>query len=82
MWIAHFNQREVDLYFKHSLGALVYVDEKVACIVITQSTKCFLEDRNSRSIFLDEEKKIIPNFFFVLHFLANIRMFVDLPEVF
>ncbi len=41
----------------------MYSDEKVACIVITQSIKCFLEERNSTSIFLDEEKKMISNFF-------------------
>ncbi len=58
MWKVHFN-----FCFKRSLGALVYSDEKVVCIVITQSTKCFLEERNSGSIFLEEEKKIIPNFF-------------------
>ncbi len=58
IWIAHFNS-----HFKHSLEALVYSHEKVACIVITQNIKCFLEERNFRSIFLDEEKKIILNFF-------------------
>ncbi len=45
MWIAPFN-----LGFAHSLGALVYLDEKVASIVITQSIKCILQERNSRSI--------------------------------
>ncbi len=58
MWIAHFNS-----HFERSVEALVYSNEKVVCTVITQSIKCFLEKRNSRSIFLDEEKKIIPNFF-------------------
>ncbi len=48
---------------------LVYSDEKVACIVITQSIKSFLEERNSRSIFLDEEKKIIANFFSLYYIL-------------
>ncbi len=41
----------------------MYSDEKVVCIVITQNIKCFLEERNSKSIFLDKEKKIITNFF-------------------
>ncbi len=58
MWIAHFNLR-----IERSLKALEYSDENTACIVITQSIKCILEERNSKTIFLDEEKKIIPNFF-------------------
>ncbi len=60
----------------------MYADEQVACIVITLSIKCFLEERNSRSIFLDEEKKIIPKFFFVLNFLTNIKMSGDLLQSF
>ncbi len=76
MWIAHFNS-----CFERFLGVLVYSDEKVACIVITQNVKCFLEEGNSRSIFLDEEKKIIP-IFFVLNFLANVKMSADLPQSF
>ncbi len=58
-------------HFECSLGALVYSDEKMARIVITQSIKCFLEERNSRNIFLDEEKKIIPNYFFILNLSAK-----------
>ncbi len=58
MWIAYFNS-----HFEHSLRALVYSNEKVTCIVIIQSIKCSLKERNSGSIFLDEEKKTMPNFF-------------------
>ncbi len=36
----------------------MYADEKVVCIVITQNMKYFLEERNSRNIFLDEEKRL------------------------
>ncbi len=51
-------------------------------IVITQSIKGFLEERNSRCIFLEEEKKIIQIFFFILNFLANIKMSADLAQNF
>ncbi len=59
----------------------MYKDEKVVCIVISQWIKCFLEERNSGSIFLDEEKKMVLNFF-VLNFLANIKISADLPRSF
>ncbi len=45
MWIAHFNQHKADSHFERPLGARVYADEKVACIIITQSIKCFLEEK-------------------------------------
>ncbi len=77
MWIAHLNS-----HFEHSLGALVYSDEKVAYIGITQSIKCFLEERNSRTYFFGWRKKDYPKFFFVLNFLANIKMFADLSRSF
>ncbi len=66
MRIAHFNQCEADLRFERSQGALVYTDEKVVCIVITQSIKCFREEKNFRSIFLDEEKNILNFFSFLI----------------
>ncbi len=77
MWIAYFNS-----HFEHSLGALVYSDEKVACIVITQSIKMFTLKKEILEVFFWMKKKDYSKFFFVLSVLANIKMSADLPRNF